>query len=69
MNDRISKNDLAVVVELLCKKYGYRKYITQGRYGYTGVDECNKEGGILRTYRTGLTKREAYLCLTDLLNG
>ncbi len=67
--ERVSKKDLKNMEDRLEKKYGFRKYQTQGRYGYTGIDEYDEKGGCLRTHRTGLTKKEAYFCLYDLLCG
>jgi predicted metalloprotease with PDZ domain len=67
--ERITKKNIAAVENDLEIKYGFRKYQTQGRYGYIGIDEYNKNGACLRTYRTGLTKKQAYHCLFDLFNG
>ena len=67
--DRITKNDLQDLEKQIAKKYGYLKYKVSHRYNYEGVDEFDEMGRCLRTYRTALTKRQAYFCLLDLLNG
>jgi len=67
--ERITQKDIQFLEEEIKSKYGYAKYQAQGRYGYIGIDEFNAEGGCARTYRSGLTKKEAYYCLSDLLEG
>ena len=66
---RITRKDISEVEAQLSNKNGYRKYRAEGRYGYIGIDEYSSDNRCLRTYRTGLTKKEAYYCLLDLLNG
>jgi len=67
--DRITKKDLYELERALTEKYGYLKYKVGFRYNYTAIDIYKKDGGCLDTYRTGMTKRETYYCMLDLLNG
>lgn len=34
-----------------------------GRYGYYAIDLYDKDGGMVDTVRTGMSKKEAYDCL------
>jgi hypothetical protein len=67
--NRITKKDLEYAEKDIIKKYGYKKYVAAGRYGYIGIDEYDAAGNCVRTYRTGLTKKEAYNCLCDPIYG
>jgi hypothetical protein len=66
---RTTKKDLLMVQKMIFDKYGYQKFRCQGRYGYIGIDEFDEKGGCLRTYKTGLTKKQAYETLYDLWRG
>lgn len=66
---RITNKDIQALEKLVLDKYGYQKYKAQARYNYIGIDEFTPEGGCVRTYRSGLTKKEAYYCLYDILEG
>ena len=68
-SNRITQSDVDNAQAVLTKALGYEKYKAQGRYGYIGIDVYDKEGICLKTYKTGLTKREAWECLNDIATG
>ena len=69
MADRITIEDLKHQEELIKELIGFKMFECDGRYHYIAIDEYNADGICIHTYRSGLTKRQAYNCLKDILNG
>ena len=67
--ERITKDHIGWQENHQENVFGYVKYKISGRYGYQGIDEHNKEGGIVGTYSTGHTKREAYTIVAAIIEG
>lgn len=68
---RTTNGELAAVTENLNRRLeamgSGARVVVERRYGYVGIDEADAEGAIQRTLTTGLTKREAYDALWNMI--
>jgi len=74
MGYRVNKSDIEEQEKRQIEKYGFIKWALSGRYGYYAVDEKpypdTKEGRahcVVRTYVSGLKKKDAYQLINALL--
>lgn len=65
----VTNQDLKRAEESIERMLGWKKYQCGGRYGYIGIDVYDKQGGCLRTYEAGLTKRQALDRLHAIMEG
>lgn len=71
MSARVTNADLAAVAENLNRRLeGFRspaRVVVEHRYDYFAVDETDEAGRVRRTLTTGLTKREAYEAMWNMI--